>query len=149
MTGPNETPLRAGDEVKLELAEHPGVVTVGPIKTDEQGCCLMLGPFVIVQNNHRVLPEDATLTVTKPAPRPFYANHEREEPVQGDVCRDADTPERRTYLYDGTRWITSDGAHDIILLKDDPSPSGHIHLPENRLLLVDGDTGLTVAPLPS
>ncbi len=147
MTEPRQTKLRGGDEVQLKLPDWPNVTISGPVQADDQGCCLAIGPFTLVSNGDSALPEGAQLTITKLAPRPFYANHERQEPVQGDVARDADTPERRTYLFDGACWHSSDGARNLVRLKDDVSPMGRIHLPANLLLLVDGDTGLPAAPM--
>jgi hypothetical protein len=147
VTGPKESSLRVGDEVELRLDEFSDFVATGKVRRDDQGCCLALGPWPLVTNGTSAMQPGWHLTVTKMAPRPFYVNHDRAEPVQGDVVRDADTPERRTYLFDGACWHSSDGARNLIRLKDDVSPMGRIHLPENLILLVDGDTGLPAAPM--
>ncbi len=137
MTEPRQTKLRGGDEVQLKLPDWPNVTISGPVQADDQGCCLAIGPFTLVSNGDSALPEGAQLTITKLAPRPFYANHEREEPAENDVARDAVSASRTTYVYSGNRWwLIKDGSFAVAAA-----------LPESLILLVDGDVGLPAAPM--
>ncbi len=114
MTEPRKTSLTAGDEVELRHPVFPGVVIAGPVALDGVGCCLLVGPMILVQNGESVLPEGSHLTITKMAPRPFYANHEREEPVENDVARDAESATRSTYTYSGGRWwVIQNGSFSV------------------------------------
>jgi hypothetical protein len=135
VSGPAETELRVGDEAELTLDQYPEFVAKGTLRMDGQGCCLSLGPWPIVTNGDSVMRPDMHLKVTKLAPRPIYANHDREEPVDGDVVRDAATTRRTTWLRAEGRWYNTATAR----------PDSE--LPKSLILLVDGDTGLPAAPM--
>lgn len=130
MSGPHVTELRAGDEVVIALGGHQGVTISGPLRMDSSGCCLAVGPMTVVTAGKSVLSQDDRLTVTKLAPRPLYINHDRTEPVDGDVVRDADSGSRQTWVR-ASSWAT--------IQYGDFQPSGV--LPKRLVLLVDGDTG--------
>ncbi len=137
MTGPKESSLRVGDEVELRLDEFPDFIATGKVRCDDQGCCLALGPWPLVTNGTSAMQPGWHLTVTKMAPRPFYTNHEREEPIENDIARDAISASRTTYTYSGGRWwLIKDGSFAVAAA-----------LPESLILLVDGDTGLPAAPM--
>ena len=78
----------------------------------------------------------ATLTVVSRAPR-LYVNHERTEPVPGDVARvaDDDGSESTWHFLDGVgkEWFDKRGYS-----------YGLGELPDNLRLLVDGETGQVV-----
>ncbi len=132
MTEPRQTKLREGDEVELAMDEFPDFVAKGKVRQDSQGCCLALGPWSLMTNGESALQPTWHLTITKLVPRPYYVNHEREEPVENDVCRDAVSANRTTYVYSGGRWwLIKDGSFAVAAA-----------LPESRILLVDGDVGL-------
>ena len=70
---------------------------------------------------------------TKPA---LYVNHDRTEPVPGDVVRDADNPEWNGWLYlrsDNGRWLDSSRGEWF-----------EKAMPTRLRLLVDGETGQVV-----
>lgn len=77
-----------------------------------------------------------TLTVVSRAPRPLYVNHPRTEPVPGDVVRDADSGDPRTWHYltwPGGPWYDLRG-----------NGKKRVDLPTRLRLLVDGETGRCV-----
>ena len=129
----HETPLHAGDRAELRFEGLPDFVASGVIRTDDQGCCLVLGPWPLITNGSSVLRPDMRLTVTKlaPRPQPVYTNHSREEPVDGDVVRSASTSSRTTWVRSGNQWFNTGTG------KVDAPPAG-------VRLLVDGDTGQPV-----
>ncbi len=137
MSGPKVTELRAGDIVRVHMTEYPDVVLSGPVEVDSQGCCRKIGPMTLVTEGKSDLPDGWWVEVTKLAPRPVYVNHEREEPVDSDVARDATTNSRQLWIRAGNSWAT--------FLHGDFQPPGE--MPKRVLLVVDGDTGLPAAPL--
>lgn len=127
----NESELRAGDTAEMRFDAFPEFVATGKIRPDDQGCCLLLGPWPIVTEGKSTLRSDQRLTVTKMAPRPVYVNHSREEPVDGDIVRDAVSDSRTTYIWSsGGWWAAARGS--FIPVADGPG---------KMFLLVDGDTG--------
>ena len=89
-------------------------------------------------NGHPVDPDHRTLTVVSRAPRPLYVNHDRPEPVPGDVVRDEDSDDPRTWTRNAKgfsyEWLNS-VSHDY-----EPREK----LPARLRLLVDGETGQVV-----
>lgn len=136
MSDPNTSELRAGDEVELTFDLFPGFVARGPVSSDEDGCCLRLGPLVITSEGRKVLPDDQHLKIVKLAPRPVYVNSEREEPVDGDVVRNAGDSSRVSWVRSGDKWWVAIGG---VMVDSDPAV-----IPKRLQLLVDGDTGRTV-----
>jgi hypothetical protein len=137
VSGPKVTELRAGDIVRVHMTEYPDVVLSGPVEVDSQGCCRKIGPMTLVTEGKSDLPDGWWVEVTKLAPRPVYVNHEREEPVEGDIVRIPETPTRTTYVWSEDRWWAVSKGKLVV--------TGN--MPDRLLLLVDGDTGLPAAPL--
>jgi hypothetical protein len=131
--------LRPGDVV--ELTDQFLCTTRGPLRELGAGGALLLGAFAVVRyaDGGSAGRADWSLTVTSRAPRPLYVNHDRTEPVPGDVVRDADSDDTRVWLFDGDAperrpWYPSNDTH--MCARDD--------LPTRLRLLVDGETGQVV-----
>lgn len=128
--------LREGDVVRLDCHEHPGTAITGPLHLVGRDGQLQVGTYIVCFPDGT--PYDSvnrTLTVISRAPR-LYVNHDRAEPVAGDVVRDADSDEPRTWTKNvngfSHEWHANRAAHYV------PRES----LPARLRLLVDGETGL-------
>jgi hypothetical protein len=137
--------LRPGDVVEISWGETEfSDVTRsirGPLRRNSQGY-LYVGALTVASPNGDVWGDDIrTLTVVSRAPRPLYVNHDRAEPVPGDVVRDADTEITKH------TWVKNvDGFSNEWL-----AVPGHVYVPRKQLpdrlrLLVDGETGMPVQP---
>lgn len=138
--------LRPGDVV--EIAWPNGAILHGPLYEEDDH--LDLGPLILRYSTGGVghsMPS-CDLTVVSRAPR-LYVNHDRAEPVQGDVVRFIDTrrpDDAYTNVYDnrGDRhrpWLQLSGerwTHDQVMPRD--CLRRHYRLE----LLVDGETGQVV-----
>lgn len=133
--------LRVGDVVELHESRWGGVTIAGPVREVSNSLCV--GPLVIgyLDTEEPFEPYDPdtgrverTLTVISRAPRPLYVNHDRTEPVPGDVVRDAD---RDLWLLDGFK--TWQGTTSTCGLEHQETG-----LIPPLTLLVDGTTGEVV-----
>lgn len=132
--------LLPGDVVEIWHEDWPqGTALTGPIY--EHSAQLRLGSDVIRFSDGDILARYARgghLTVISRAPRPLYVNHDRTEPVPGDVVRDADSDNAVTW----TKNV--DGfSHEWLCNKV------HVYVPREEMpdrlrLLVDGETGRCV-----
>lgn len=134
--------LRAGDVVELQLATGS---TIRGALTDDRfvGGLGIAGAGWLIRDSSGdpayQLDEDATaIVVVSRAPRPLYVNHDRTEPVPGDVVREEGSPLAHTWHYLG-----GDDAPERWWRFDDTS----IPFDKNAslILLVDGTTGRGVA----
>jgi hypothetical protein len=134
--------LREGDVVEYHRSDWPdGVVIRGPLhRSKSGGQWIGLATFAIRFDDGDVngfaFDKDTTLTVVSRAPRPLYVNHDRTEPVPGDVVRDADSDDPATWHYltwPGGPWYD---------LRGNGKPREA--LPARLRLLVDGETGQAV-----
>lgn len=136
--------LRPGDVVEVAADHWPsGSVWRGPVY-EALGDLRVAGGLVRYDDGEPLRGAEWTLTVVSRAPRPLYVNHDRTEPVPGDVVRDADSDldvDRRVWLCDpaGDWWT---GAEDTVRMAG--SPTFEIGFPERLWLLVDGETGQVV-----
>lgn len=139
-----ELDLRIGDFIKYREDSWPqGTFLTGPLIRDDDGC-LCVGPFPVQLSDNLMLPPfpwPLTIVVLERAPRQAYVNHEREEPVPGDIARDADTDSRTPlYLRGADKWLVI--VTDRIAVEADVD-----QIPPRLRLLVDGDTGTAVPPV--
>lgn len=127
--------LIGGDVVELHRQGWAADVVVrGTLRADSCAGEIYLGDYSIFSLNGNE-PEwlafpGTTLTVVSRAPRPLYVNHDRAEPVAGDVAR----PEKRMLILlcrADHEWVDKDGG-------EWPAP------PRPLRLLVDGSTGEVV-----
>lgn len=135
--------LRPGDVV--EIGFDSGSVIRGPLMEDrhEAGVLRVANVDWVVRDQGGLLGgglqrADASLAVVSRAPEPLYVNHDRSEPVPGDVAKAADgsEPSGHTWHYlgneeHGGNWWRFD---DIIKNVQ----------PRSLRLLVDGTTGEVV-----
>ncbi len=129
--------LRPGDGVEFHSFGWPiGHAVTGPLYRDAKGTLRIAGAIVrfpdgdVTGGNL----DGGTLTVISRAPRPLYVNHDRTEPVPGDVVREEDPQGATTWLMDSFRtWQSADSTHDQDRGFDWP-----------LRLLVDGTTGEVV-----
>lgn len=132
--------LREGDIVRYSghRALH-GALIEGPLY-NEYGA-LIVGGYTVRKEDGGVYSGDPiTLTVVSRVPRPLYINHDRIEPVPGDVVRDADD-ETRTRWW----WFTNSARDMPWRYWDDEIVYCRRHaLPVRLRLLVDGATGQVV-----
>jgi hypothetical protein len=136
--------LRPGDVV--EYSGHPdfrGAKIVGPLVAEHDA--LLVGEYVVRRGDGGppgYRNGDLTLTVVSRAPRPLYVNHDRAEPVPGDVVRDADD--------DSSTRVWACHAEPVKYLLPWILLAGLSHevetdeLPVRLRLLVDGTTGRCV-----
>jgi hypothetical protein len=137
--------LRPGDVVELHRNGWPdGTVVRGPLYAvggwlyvAEHSVMSLIGSGVSLGASYSLL-------VVSRAPRPLYVNHDRTEPVSGDVVRDADSDvdtDRRVWLCDpaGDWWTAHE---DTVRVAG--SPTFGIEFPKRLWLLVDGETGQVV-----
>lgn len=127
--------LRKGDVVEIRESDHPDVVTRGALHEAPNGA-LDLGGIYRVRSadGQRRLAARCELTVVSRAPRPLYVNHDRTEPVPGDVVRADEFPAMKTtWRRIRDRWIDQHGV---------PSADSDMAFPKR--LLVDGTTGQVV-----
>lgn len=132
--------LKAGDVIELSEpdGEYPDVVVRGPLH--EINGFLCLGDNVVRHANGSAFwgaLRNLTFIsrATPPAP-PFYVNHTRTEPVDGDLARDAfDPSSTEVFFREDDDWYGKSGEYFT-----------RSELPEQLRLLVDGDTGFTVTP---
>jgi len=122
--------LRPGDVVDLVTRER---ITVAQVVDGEAY------PYI----GDGSAPELLSLTVISRAPRPLYVNHDRTEPVAGDVVRDADGGDGRVWIVDasGDCWTPHAGT---VYMKGATLDRLGITLPDRLRLLVDGETGQVV-----
>lgn len=131
--------LRAGDVVEMTYDKYPGVVTRGPLRRGrERLLCLGDVPVANLDGNVVWNGFHRTLTVVSRAPRSPYVNHPRTEPAPGDVVRDADSDDRRTW----TRNVNNFSYEWHANLANVYVPREK--LPDRLRLLVDGETGQVV-----
>jgi hypothetical protein len=138
--------LQPGDVVELRLDDwEAGQAIRGPLAlSDVYPDVLEVripggdGRYWVRSENGRPFdPENRSLTVISRAPRPLYVNHDRTEPVEGDIVRDCDGDAWR--FEQGKWWCASvDSCED-----DDPDayPIDHYR---PLTLLWDGTTGQVV-----
>jgi hypothetical protein len=134
--------LQPGDVVEVHVAEwREGVVLRGPLHESATGS-LWLADLQIRYHDGDVfgwsMGRRSTLTVVSRAPRPLYVNHDRTEPVPGDVVRDADSG-------DPTVWLCTNPTKGFDWWHR--ADEGFCHsedLPARLRLLVDGSTGEVV-----
>lgn len=133
--------LRAGDKVSYREDSWPvDTELTGKLVEDEHGCLLIGGTTLVpgpAVDDAPDFPWPVTVVVREKAPRPYYTNHARTEPVDSDVMRDAVYAGRRIFIRSGDKWWVS--ARGLLV---DVAPGD---LPAQKMLLVNGDTGLVVA----
>jgi hypothetical protein len=137
--------LRPGDVVELHRQGWANDVVVrGTLRGDSCVGELYIGDYSIFSENGNepdwLTFPGTTLTVVYRAPRPLYVNHDRTEPVVGDVVRDAgNETDARTWTRN-VRASVSYEWHDN---------KANVYVPREKLpdrlrLLVDGSTGQVV-----
>jgi hypothetical protein len=93
--------LRLGDVVEIRDERYPAAVVRGPIsRVDEEA--VAFGDWTFFSE------EAMTLTVIERAPRPLYVNHDRTEPLPGDVIRASDGTPSLAFRTSG-EWIWPNG----------------------------------------
>lgn len=135
--------LQPGDVVEMSGGSLHDAVVRGPVY--QRNGWLLLGPDQVVRTPEGDPTGDRgrTLAVISRAPRPLYVNHDRTEPVPGDVVRDADAPSSATTYdrcVDGVgihAWRTTGGVTWLV-------GDRLANLPARLRLLVDGATGQVV-----
>lgn len=129
----------------MELRFQSGSVVRGPLRNAQYGGMEIADVGWSVRGEDgKPPPYNEGLGVTEMvvvsrAPRPLYVNHDRTEPVPGDVVRDADNQnDARTWSrnIDGfsNEWHSNRANHYVPREK----------LPARLRLLVDGETGQVV-----
>jgi hypothetical protein len=134
--------LRPGDVVEISDVHWPnGTVVRGPLWLD--GDTLHCAGEYVRHHDGSAPAGGATqtLTVVSRAPRPLYVNHDRTEPVPGDVVRDADGTGNDVWF----RYEFNSGGAGWCNLRT--QLRNRSELPDSLLLLVDGTTGLPAAPM--
>jgi len=141
--------LREGDVVEVRYPEWPQTTLRGPLVKKADALCVGdVAVHWLPGNDKRyawMSSDDAHLTVVSRAPRPLYVNHDRTEPVRGDVVRQEGIG---NYLFTGqmryagiephghmTGWVGLPGCHP---------DSGPLIARRPLRLLVDGETGQVV-----
>jgi hypothetical protein len=79
--------LRAGDVVEMRWSSYPDVFVRGPLHENSLGALYVGWLCVRYGEGGGAAYGDGELTVISRAPRPLYVNHDRTEPVPGDVVR--------------------------------------------------------------
>jgi len=135
--------LREGDIVEMSWACEGGQITIrGPLWGGRGEQLSVAGYWVRESDGAPVQalgPRGSrTLTVISRAPQPLYVNHDRSEPVPGDVVRDADSDDANTWVRNrkgfSYEWLNN-RTHDYVPREK---------LPDRLRLLVDGTTGEVV-----
>lgn len=132
--------LQPGDVVRLVQVCEDGsrYIFEGPVRADG-GSALVFADWWLRTDTGDVPEWVDELTVVSRAPRPLYVNHDRTEPVTGDVVRDGEGV---------VRWVARVATGVPSYWSHDYQPSSgwthHRNPPKPLTLLVDGKTGQIV-----
>jgi hypothetical protein len=137
--------LRPGDVVEITSTYNGSVYTHrGPVVQDGRGVGLLFETYWVRTRSGDAPQWIDSLTVVSRAPRPLYVNHDRAEPVPGDVVRDADDDsDTRTWMcFDRAAvngWVGRRGSNSAWC-----TAMPRADLPDRLRLLADGETGQVV-----